>query len=255
MDDSEFRLHIHGEHGQIDARALERAISALLQLLGDLDNNRWVITDLSVGSAKLAVRPARLDGDVLHERFAEIAAGLEDLAASTTPISWLPSQLDALIALGGVVRFEGADSIDLEFGAGQPVPITTGMVDEAKRARRSQDVSLGSVRGHVDRYLNRRSRREFGLVDVVTGEVVTVRFAAKFEQLVHHAVDTDVIAWGVVHRDHSGRRRSMELEGLEVMEPGNGPSERVLLNDLVGLFGQDWTDGMNSTDWVRRQRD
>lgn len=49
-----------------------------------------------------------------------------------------------------------------------------------------------------------------------------------------------------VRRDELDRERREALEGY---------APKVTLDDVAGILGPDWTGGLDSVEWVRRQRD
>lgn len=41
------------------------------------------------------------------------------------------------------------------------------------------------------------------------------------------------------------------MEGFEAAQPASG----LRVDDVVGILGGDWTEGLSSVDWIRSQRD
>jgi hypothetical protein len=64
-------------------------------------------------------------------------------------------------------------------------------------------------------------------------------------------LDKDIEAWGELTRNIYDQVESITLRGLSALTP---PETRVALDDVIGLFGPDWTDGLDSVEWIRRQR-
>lgn len=66
------------------------------------------------------------------------------------------------------------------------------------------------------------------------------------------AIRREVVAWGEIRRDASGRKVALKLDDFEVVE---SLPDRTSIVEMIGVLGDDWTKGANSVDWVRGQRD
>ncbi|MCF3137654.1 hypothetical protein LRQ04_00155 [Paenarthrobacter sp. AR 02] len=253
MERDEVRLKILGAPNSIDVRALHRSLGGLIDLLHGSTESHWLISDLKVSSALVKLRPA-MPSDVDWEgAFQEILAGLHHLESeSSTPSSWGNTMVEALLQAGGLGKFAGVEGVELTLGTDAPIRIDGEIVANASRALKPPNTSLGSVAGKIDRYISRSGKKNFGLVDEATGKSVSVTFSASMEPRVVEAINKQILAWGLLRRDHTGRKVSLSLEDFELVESARGP---VSLDDIVGVLGQDWTDGRSSVDWVREQRD
>lgn len=251
MEQNEVRLKILGAPNSIDVRALHRSLGGLIDLLHGATESHWLISDLKVSSALVEVRP---DEDLdWHAVFAEITDGLRHLeTTSSTPADWGDSMLEAVVQAGGLSKFAGVEGVELTVGAGEPIRLDGEVVANASRALKAPNKSLGSVAGKIDRYLSRSGKKNFGLVDESTGKSVKVSFSAQMEARVLEAIGKQVLAWGELRRDHSGRKVSLSLEDFEIVQTTQRP---VSVDELAGLLGAEWTNGLSSVEWVRKQRD
>ncbi|MFM9272821.1 hypothetical protein [Pseudarthrobacter sp. NKDBFgelt] len=252
MENNEVRLKILGAPNSIDVRALHRSLGGLIDLLHGATDSHWLIADMKVSSALVEVRP---DEDLdWRAVFAEITEGLRHLETiSSTPASWGDAMLEAVVQAGGLSKFAGVEGVELTVGAaGEPIRLDGEIVANASRALKAPNKSLGSVAGKIDRYLSRSGRKNFGLVDESTGKSVKVTFSSHMEARVVEAIGKQVLAWGELRRDHTGRKVSLSLEDFETVETVSRP---VSVDEIAGLLGTDWTNGIGSVEWVRKQRD
>lgn len=253
MERDEVQLKILGAHGQIDVRALQRCLSGLIDLLKAKVSDEWVITELEAASATISIRP--LDQELDTERaFAEITDGMISLRRiAGVPDSWNTEMVSSLLELAAPGELSGVEGIQLRCGDREATRVDDRELrDNARKSLEIGHLSIGSVRGTVDRFLSRDGRREFGLKDEATGKSVKVTFTQTLEGKVVEAIRHEVIAWGDLRRDSTGRKLSLRLDDLEVVEPVGEPSR---IRDMVGVLGDDWKDSHNSADWVRGQRE
>ena len=253
MDDA-MTLNLRGAEGQMDPRALHRALGSLLDLLDGPRGTReprgsFVVSDLRIGSNLVEVRPR--DADPVATRSIERTwRGIDHLkAAPGIPARWDRFMVQRLADLGGVTSLRGVEGTEL-WRAGEALVRIDGTVQHhARQSLASPRRSLGSVRGRLDRWFGRGQRREVGLVDEVTGRAVSVQVPPHLEERVLDALQQTVRAWGLVDRNPAGDKIGLVMEDFEVLGDAGGPT----VESMVGLLG-DWTDGQGSVEWVRAQR-
>jgi hypothetical protein len=257
MLDDELGLRIEGRIGAIDAEAVQVALRALLQLLGtppvDEDGERpvWALSALEAGSAVVAVRPGGVVTAEATERIRTIIRGIEELDGSPgEPRGWQPVDLENLLAFSRIVGMTGVAGVSFVMGRGERrVDLTSGLLDHARESLSVASTSIGSVRGHLDRYSGRYGRREVGLRDEATGRAVTVTYPEGLQEAMLDALEQDVVIWGEVRRNAQGFKTSIRAEGVEVLH--YAPPEPV--TRLAGVLG-DWTSGEDAETFVDRQR-
>lgn len=253
MERDEVKLKILGPHGSIDVRALHRSLGGLIELLKATAAEEWVISDLRAASASLSVKPA-VEGTIDFNRlFDEITQGLEQLAQMPgTPPAWTGEMLESLAAIGAPRTYDGVEGIEIYLGGRAPIQLSQVLVENISRTLKISNTSIGSVRGVIDRFLSRDGKNEFGLKDETTGKSIRVTFPRKLEARVVQAIRREVVAWGEIRRDSSGRKVALKLDDFEIVESS---PVRPGIRDMIGILGDDWTGGANSVDWVRGQRD
>jgi hypothetical protein len=253
MNPDEVQLKIIGSHGSIDVRALHRSLGGLINLLSAKASSEWLITDLRAASATVSVKSADPDID-FRAVFDEITEGLKGLREhAVTPPDWNGQMIESLLDMGGPGGLSGVEGIELTCGTRPTVRIDDGTIlENARKSLEFRHVSLGSIHGTIDRFLSRDGRNEFGMIDEVTGKSVRVTFKKPLESKVIQAIRQNVIAWGELRRDTSGRKVSMKLEDLQIIDP---PANPTGIRQMIGTLGPDWTGSKSSVEWVRGQRE
>ncbi|MBU4216226.1 MAG: hypothetical protein KJ792_16440 [Actinobacteria bacterium] len=246
----EVRMHVRSE--QVDVVLLRRAVDSFVDLLRASDRGEWVVSELRLGSIITAARPGA-DNDIdVHREFDRIISGLAVLSnAPIAPEGWSDDMLKGVADLVEVTETTGVDGIQLSFGESDPLLVTTQTCRNARRALESGPVSLGAVTGQVDRFYSRGNRHELGLVDEATNVTITLRYGRAIEEDARSLIGQRVTAWGLIQRTPGGKKRDMRLDGFKIAAPRSG----LGVDDMVGLYGPDWTGGISSVDWVRGQRD
>lgn len=252
MESDEVKLKILGPHGFIDVRALYRSLGGLIELLRATAAEEWVISDLRAASASLSVRPAVESLDI-DRAFDDLTQGLEQLEQMPgTPATWTAEMLESLAAIGAPRTYDGVEGIEIFLGGRAPIRLSQTLLENISTTLKISNTSIGSVRGVIDRFLSRDGKNEFGLKDEATGKSVRVTFARNLETRVVQAIRREVVAWGEIRRDASGRKVALKLDDFEVVE---SLPDRTSIVEMIGVLGDDWTKGANSVDWVRGQRD
>jgi len=250
VEREQVELKIDGPDGEIDAHAVVDGLQALLKLLeslhvmsGEADADKtFDVAGLSIGSARVSLVGAK-------ERVETALAGIRELSENAhIPDGWEPASIQALLDLGRVRRRRGVTGVLLEKSQDAIVLIDDTIIENADQSIQTRPPSLGSVKGNLFRYND--DARQAGLRDERTGLIVPIHFNAQIAGEIRKALTSDVLIWGVVRRNPVGRVESVRAQGIELLEqPSGGSTEEV-----VGTFGEGWTNGQGSVDWVRGQR-
>lgn len=250
--DGEIRVIIRGDARQIDAVALQRALTGLLDLVRKSPDERWVVSELRLGSIVAAVAPADIGPAEVEERFRHLISGIDLLTdVAEPPVRWTDEMLQGLATFGTVLPLPGVDAIEIRLDNRHTVPITRELAEHASRALARGRTSFGSVEGVIDRFYDRDGKREFGLRDR-GGDAVSVRFKRADSDRVRECIGQRVVAWGRLKRNTEGRKRELKMDGFDLVQ--DLPS-RLTLDDVIGTLGPDWTEGRGSVQWIREQRD
>lgn len=242
----EIQVELKGRHGQIDPRAVAEAITALDKILRSLSNDSGVpitLSALSIGSANIGIRTSEWSVTTLREGMVNLSE------VPTVPVGWSIDTVAGLLDLEQVRKRAGVEEIGLRITDTVQF-IDQLLTDNAKASIAPPRPSLGSVRGELYRYNGQR--RIAALRDYRTLRAVEVRFPSALAEAVRGALDREVEAQGVVTRDLHDQVKSIDLTELEVVVVSK---EKTTLESVIGLFGPEWTDGLDSVEWVRRQRD
>ncbi|TYP88442.1 hypothetical protein [Blastococcus xanthinilyticus] len=261
MADDELGLHIKGAVGFIDATALAAGLTALLRLLGDPpaageDSAApvWAVSLLRTGSLDVAVRPGGAVTRESVERLQLVRRGIGSLhERAGAPAGWNQEDLRNLLRIGDIVGLQGVEAVDIIIDRQRPddwITLSGSVLNHARESLSETEVSFGSVRGRIDRYLSRGNRREVGLTDESSGRPVRVWYPESLQARMVAAIERDVVIWGEVRRNTAGHKTSIRAEDLELVERRPPEPARA----LVGMFDPDWTDGISNDEWLRLQR-
>ncbi|GGP69659.1 hypothetical protein [Saccharothrix coeruleofusca] len=131
---------------------------------------------------------------------------------------------------------------------------TLAPIDEQLALHAHEDIqspapSLGSVCGQL--YPYNGHQRTAALRDRRTGKVVALHFPAALAATVRQALGKEVETWGRLTRNVHDQVESISVEGLAVFETS---APGIALDDVIGVLGPDWTEGVDSAEWIGRQR-
>lgn len=258
---SDVSLKISGAPGTITVDALQRALEAFLKFAAAdedaPDGHDWVITDLRLASAKVVMRPPGEEAQAAR-RADEVTAAMAAVATSGPELGVFSSaRLKAAAALAAVaISLPQGSAVEIAADALAPIVITRE-VGEAVRItvdalERAGTETYGSVTGVLDRFTLRSGRHEAGLIDGSTGAAVKLLFTSDDVDRIKAALNSRVVAWGLLERDRDGRKRTLHLEGFEAAD---APRELVTVDQAIGLLGPEWIGDRTSDQWVRMQRD
>lgn len=240
----ELTVHIDVPDNAVDPGMLERFARAIRELTAT-SGKAWAFTSLAVGSLDTAARPITSSTQETERALAGLAAGLMELESGRMPRGW------DHVALTAVAQLDGLGGTTIGVGSFlQQRPIRR-IADGANRLLNVEKASIGSVEGRIDSVSLTGSPR-CGVVDAVSGRVIQVGFARHFESqvldLFHQRVR--VQARGRLFRDAMGEKRKLTLRSIRALED----TTRLSVHDVVGALG-DLPEGIDSVEWIRRQRD
>jgi hypothetical protein len=256
MANDELGLRIDGRIGVIDAEALLVGLRALLRLLGtppaegdSSERSVWALSTLRESSAILAVRPGGVVSAESEERIRVIIDGIEQLDQSAgEPPGWGTADMENLLAFQNIVGMTGVEGVSFLIDGRRTIPVSAELLDHARSSLSVATTSLGSVSGHLDRYIGRSGHREVGLRDDATGRAVTITYPESLQEQMLAALEHDVVIWGEVRRNSQGRKMSVRAHGVDVIH--YGPPEPV--RQLVGILGDLTGPGGSNSDQAKR---
>lgn len=247
MQDDEIMIELAGPHGEIDPRAVADAITALDKILRNLASDEPPKLSLSMLATGSATAGVRCDPRLIET----LRLGMTRLSSGPyIPDGWSVDSVNGLIDLQNVEHRRGVNAVRLKIGE-QVSDIDETLAAHAAKSIEPGPPSLGSVRGLLYRYNNDLKKRSAGLRDYRTGQVVNIVFPIHLAALVRGGIDHEVEAWGEVRRNGHDVVSEISIRGIEVVDSSRAA---VALDEVAGIFGPDWTDGIDTVEWVRRQR-
>lgn len=254
-------LHLDGHPAAgIDPHALVDGLAGLVKLANAVEGNEdrppdWVMSELSLGSVKCAVRPAPGQETAGDRRMRLVWRGAQQLRTGAgIPTGWTEHAVRAFLDLAKLTRCSGVDSAALTASKDESLTLDESVKLHAERSLQSTSEVLTTVRGTIVRYLNDGARREVGIRELPSGRPLRVIFPLAMAHDLKVALldDLPISVRGVLKKNGEGQRLSLTAEGLTVLPGTKQPTFRV--RDMSGTLGKDWTSGLNSVDWVRSQR-
>lgn len=244
-------LDIGGD--RIRAAVVRDSLDDLLTLLGDASRasgagrQEWVIDDLHIGSAVLAVA-----GDEERPVTELLSAGLEALSlAAEIPVAWTRRMVEKIRDLGQRIGHGGATRVVVTGLAPAGISLTPEIVANATQALGAAAVSYGEFQGAVDRWSERRGH-EIGLDTDCEGAVTTTYSANLAERVRREAIGQRIEAWGLVERDAAGRVIRLRMDDFEVL----APRAAIPIAELAGVFGTpDGEPWFDLSDWLESRGD
>ncbi|MFV3114431.1 hypothetical protein [Gordonia amicalis] len=249
-ESDEVELNIKGNG--IDPRAVGEAILAVDKLMRSVssEDGPLTITHLSTGSANARVQASEAAIRVVDN-------GLLELSQSAMiPSGWNRTSIEAVIELGAARKRAGVTGLSLR-ALGAIQSIDEQILLNATSSLNPATVGLGSVSGLLYRYNNdpRRGTKRSASLRTAHGPAVKITFQPSLVEAVRAAIDQVVEVWGTVFRDSEDRIIGVEAERVEVLRVETVSAKRTRSAVIRGVLGSDWTDGKDSVDWVREQRD
>lgn len=251
-------MRVEGDPRQMDVAEALAALTALARLLAEWedDSPRWRPVEVAISSLALVVEPASSDPSILERAKREsmqLRAGLQSFSErAVIPHDWSDTKARLLRKAGAHMNASaGITGLTLIVDESPAIHITPVMLDNAIAAVRIRTESYGSARGKLD-IVNLRGRRpKINLLDESTGDDVRCVVPNDLVDHVTSHIGRIVEVEGLLHRDSEGRKVSIDVTDMQLVER----PLPVPVSQLVGILGPDWTGGLDSVEWVRRQRD
>lgn len=251
-------LRVEGDPSQMDVAEALAALTAMARLLAEWedDSPRWRPVDVAISSLALIVEPASSDPAIVARARREsqlLGAGLQSLTEhATLPTGWSDTKARLLRKAGAHMNATaGITGLTVSVDQAPAIRITPVMLDNAIAAVRIRSESYGSARGKLD-IVNLRGRRpKINLLDERTGDDVRCVMPDDLVPRATSYIGQVVEVEGLLHRDSEGRKVSIDVTDMQQVER----PLPVPVAQLVGVLGTDWTGGLDSVEWVRRQRD
>lgn len=245
--ESTLRLKIDGQPGEIDLKALEKSIGAILKLISAVGGKDVAqrVKELSTSSAVIDI--------VTEEGTANlISTGVSSLATSDArPAQFNRSTLDAINELYKVTTMLGVAGVS--FGeVSNPIIIGPEVARHATEAISKVRESLGSVKGTLYRFNGRKGNLTAGIEDSRTGRTVELELEESHVKTVLQLMQSEVLVRGKIQRDPLTNqavsikvRDVKKIDSIKIQRPAR---------EVQGILGTEWLDGMSPVEIVRRER-
>lgn len=244
----QLEMKLNGEITNMDARALEDALSAVIRMLRSVSEEDEIVTlqDLKVASATVVFNAP-------NEAVKTIQVGMDSLRnEAVLPEGWNETTLTSLQALHKTENRTGVESIQIDIDEAM-IAIDKELADHAKEAEGSGIKSLGSATGRLYRYSN-KNNLEAALEDSRTERSIKLLLDDRFGSEVRSLLEKDVIVRGIIKRS-IWDNRIIEIDVRGIQEDTTRTVLRRPAAEGRGILGADWLDGEDPTEWVRRLRD
>ena len=244
----ELEMKLNGEITNMDARALEDALSAVIKMLRSVSKTDEIVTlhNLIVASATVVVSAP-------DEAVKTVQDGMKALRdEATLPQGWNEATLTSVQDLHKAENRTGVESVQIDIDKAM-IAIDKELAEHAKEAAGSGIKSLGSATGRLYRYSN-KNNLEAALEDSRTERSIKLILDDRFGNEVRALLEKHVIVRGIIKRS-IWDNRIIEIDVRGIQEDTTRTMLRRPVEEGLGILGPDWLDGEDPTDWVRRLRD
>jgi len=244
----ELEMKLNGEITNMDARALEEALSAVIRMLRSVSEEDEIVTlrDLKVASATVVFNAP-------DEAVSTIQNGMFSLRdEAVLPEGWNKTTLTSVQALHQTENRIGVESIQIDIDEAM-IAIDKELADHAKEAEGSGIKSLGSATGRLYRYSN-KNNLEASLEESRTERSIKLILDDSFGNDLRALLEKNVIVRGIIMRS-IWDNRIIEIDVRGIQEDTTLTTLRQPVGEGRGILGADWLDGEDPTEWVRRLRD
>lgn len=247
-------VKVEGQLGAITLSALQDVLSNLNRLLKGMGGGEeWSLSGLDEGSALVAVRALdRSDADV-GQRLLSVVRELEE--RPEIPSLEDEQTIRRVAELTGLVGKRGVAGLRVRADRVSPwsqaASLTPAVRVHALQALHVKVRARSSFRGRLDK-LNLRSKTpQFSLFNEARGLALRCNTTNEevIDQVKRHVGEV-VTARGDLSRNARNQPVHLRVDQIKLVE---SPRRPVSVEDWAGSF-QDWTAGLSSVDFVRRQR-
>ena len=247
--------------GEIDPEAVANGLAGLVKLANAVDVEdddqppAWALSNLSMGSADCAVRPATGQEVSGTRRMRIVWQGVQQFKTREgIPPCWNEQAVRVLLDLTALTSRRGVEGAALTMSDADPITLDETIRHHAESSIRGAAVSLATVRGTIVRWLNDTGKREVGIREAGTRRAVRVLFPPSMDRELRVALydDLPVSIQGVLKRNSEGQKVSLVAEQIVVLPASAKQAPRA--RDMMGVLGKDWTGDMDSVEWARSQR-
>lgn len=260
-----FRLEARdGAAVPFDAFAeMTRRIASVLSELDVLDPDaksvRWLIRDLRLGSAVVALEalPVNPLVDTSPQIVRQFSAGMSVIVFQQVRPAWFSDRAweDARAVVDvlhdGIARL-AIDTGGVELEMTSDVRLAPPEEDDLTAEAAAEQEAITSIEGRIENvYGHDRSRLRFALWDAVHNARVACEFSAALEDDVRRGLFERVRVRGLARFDASGRPTHVRVEAITVLDRR---AHRPTIREMRGLV-PNLTGGLPSEVWVRQIRD
>lgn len=252
-------LRLDGD--DVSAEAFLDAARSLLDLLSEVGRSlsaekaiSWRVSDLSTGSAAIALQPEPAsDRDHAGDTISSTVGGLAEMdSADTRPRHFSDKAVRSARKLGQLAGADGAGVVLQASGCpvGERVQVLSGRVEANGRQmlRRPSPREYGSVEGTLEA-LTIHGQDAFAVYDAITGKrIECVCDREMLEQAIEH-LGKRVLVRGEIRRPGDGKSKTVIVEGFRRL--GVGPLPQA--EDVQGMFADDPIDIEEWSRYVREK--
>ena len=247
-------VKVEGQLGSITLSALQEVLSKINRLLKAMGSGgEWSLAGLEGGSALLAVHALNRADASVGPRLLSVVQTLEE----RPEIPPLENELTVqrIAALTGLVGKRGVAGLRVRTDRSSPWPLAVSLTPavrlNALAALQVKVRSRSSFRGRLDKVNLRSKTPQFSLFNEGRGLALRCNTTDEevIEQVKRHVGDI-VTARGDMSRNASNQPIHLQVDRLD---PVAVPRRPVSVEDWAGTV-PDWTSGLSSVDFVRRQR-
>lgn len=217
--DGNIMLKLNGPTNSIDLKTLATAIDELAQLVGALPSQEDAVKlgGLMTGSAKIAV-------DTTRAVACEMEDGLDQLRQTRRrPNGWTLRQLQALRKIIEAGKKGDGAELSVNGTRTQVYPLDTDLREAIKEAIERSRISIGSVRGVIDRYNGHSRTRSAKLVQELTGKTITLKFKEEMTGSIFDAMHNRVEVRGLLTRNpETNQVEEADVRGIRIL-----PAEKI----------------------------
>ncbi|KAB1643524.1 hypothetical protein [Gulosibacter chungangensis] len=245
MEDITLKL----EGQEIDARALQEGLGALLDMLksvGEEGDSAPVLSGLEIGSAIATLSAEQAQVNVINDGLDALQAG------GSLPDAWNERTLEGVRVLHKTLQRQGVSGVSLSTDT-STVAIDTNLIKTLDEIAEGYRQVLGTITGRLYRYSNRNTP-EASIEDENTGRAVKLSLPSELSELAISLLDKRVTARGFIRvNPWTNRYVSMSVRGLAMRSSNVGSV--TSLEGARGLLKGLTPDGLDSVEIIRRQRD